>query len=155
MKLIDLSHTVYNNMPVHPYDDEVSLYQDKFINTDKYANHILKTGMHAGTHIDAPMHLTDSRKFIGEELLDLFIGRGSIVDARNERVIEYKEEYSSKIKEKDIVLIYTSHDEKYQSEEYFTDHPVIDESLADFLIEKKIRMLGLDFPSPDNYPFLK
>lgn len=28
-KLIDLSYMISDNMPVHPYDDRVKLYQDR------------------------------------------------------------------------------------------------------------------------------
>jgi len=152
-KLIDLSHNIVNNMAVHPYDDAVKLYQDKFLETNKYNNFRLEIGMHAGTHIDTPMHLTNSETFIDEINLDNFIGKGCLLDVRNENVIEYKEEYSNMVSENDIVLLYTNYSDKYGTEEYFTKHPIIDKGLADFFIEKKIKMLGLDLPSPDRYPF--
>ena len=40
-----------------------------------------------------------------------------------------------------------------EPEEYYINQPVIDEGLADFFVEKNIKMLGMDLPSPDNYPF--
>ncbi|TCT15630.1 putative cyclase [Natranaerovirga pectinivora] len=54
---IDLSCTIENGMPVHPFDSEVKLYQDRFLEKNKYNNSRLETGMHAGTHIDIPRHL--------------------------------------------------------------------------------------------------
>ena len=152
-KLINLSHTIVDNMSVHPYDDPVKLYQDKFLETDKYNNFRLEIGMHSGTHIDTPMHLTDRETLIDEIALDTFIGNGCLLDLRNEDIITYKEEYSDMVSEKDIVLLYTNHSSKYGTDEYFTKHPIIDEKLATFFIEKKIKMLGIDLPSPDNYPF--
>lgn len=152
-KLIDLSHSIVNDMPVHPFDDSVKLYQDKFLEINKYNNFKLEIGMHAGTHIDTPMHLTNSKTFIDEIPLYSFIGKGCLLDARNEDIVTYKKEYSDMVSENDIVLLYTGHSEKYGTEEYFTKHPVINEDLVDFFIEKKIKMLGIDFPSPDNYPF--
>lgn len=152
-KLIDLSHNIINNMTVHPYDDSVKLYQDKFLKADKYNNFRLEIGMHSGTHIDTPMHLTNRETFIDEIALDTFIGKGCLLDVRNENVITYKEEYSDMVSEDDIVLLYTNHSDKYGTNEYFTKHPIIDKELADFFIEKKIKMLGIDLPSPDRYPF--
>ena len=58
-RYIDLSQDITHDMSVHPYDDKVKLYQDKFLDKDKYVNFKLETGMHSGTHIDTPMHLTD------------------------------------------------------------------------------------------------
>lgn len=153
VKLIDLSQQIVHQMSVHPYDDPVQLYQDKFLSTDQYNNFRLEIGMHAGTHIDAPMHLIDSQTFIDQIKLDTFIGQGCLLDVRDQILITYKEEYFDLVAEDDIVLLWTNHSDQYGSESYYTEHPIIDRALADFFIEKKIKMLGMDLPSPDSYPF--
>lgn len=153
IKYIDLSHNIVNNMPVHPYDASVILYQDKCLKADKYNNFRLEIGMHSGTHIDTPMHMTNSNTFIDEIALDKFIGKGCILDVRDEKVITYKEEYSNMVSENDIVLLHTNHSTKYGTDDYFINHPILDKKLTDFFIEKKIKMLGMDLPSPDKYPF--
>lgn len=152
-RYIDLSQNILNDMPIHPYDDEVRLYQNKFLDKDKYVNFKLEIGMHAGTHIDTPMHLTNRETFINEIPLDRFAGRGVLLDVRNESIIEFKDEYSDIVQEDDIVILFTGHSERYGKKEYFTNQPVVDEKLADFFIEKNIKMLGMDLPSPDRYPF--
>lgn len=152
-KFVDLSHNITNDMVVHPYDDAVKLYQDKFLHADKYNNFRLKIGMHAGTHIDTPMHLTNSQTYMNEISIERFIGKGCLLDVRNESVIGYKEKYWDIVQEDDIILLFTNYDNKYGTEDYFTSHPVVDKELADFFIEKKIKMLGIDLPSPDLYPF--
>lgn len=154
MELIDLTHSIVNSMPVHPYDDPVKLYQDKFLQVDKYNNYKLEIGMHAGTHIDTPMHLIEKDTFVNEIPLERFTGNGCLLDVRDEKIIRYKEKYLDIIKKDDIVLLYTNYSDRYGKEEYFTDHPVIDKDLAHFFIEKKIKMLGIDFPSPDMHPFM-
>ena len=152
-KLIDLSHEIKDDMAVHPYDKSVDLYQDKFLKNDEYNNFRLEIGMHAGTHIDTPMHLTERETFINEISLDRFIGKGCLLDVRNENVIKYREKYSDIVNKNDIVLLFTNHDNKYGKEDYFKNHPVIDKELAEFFIKKNIKMLGMDLPSPDKYPF--
>jgi kynurenine formamidase len=152
-KYIDLSQDIINDMPVHPYDDQVTLYQDKFLDKDKYVNHRLEIGMHSGTHIDTPMHLTDRVTYINGIPPEKFIGRGILLDVRNESYITLKETYYSLVREDDIVLLYTGHSDRYGTKEYYTDQPVIDKELADFFAQKKIKMLGMDLPSPDDYPF--
>mgnify|MGYP000865342039 CR=1 FL=1 len=152
-RLIDLSHTILHDMPVYPYDDPVKLYQDKYLEADGYNNFHLEMGMHSGTHIDTPMHLTDSEMYVSDISLDFFMGKGCLLDVRGESVIGFKEEYSNIVSERDIVLLYTNHSAVYGTEKYYTEHPVIDEKLADFFIQKQIKMLGLDLPSPDRHPF--
>ncbi len=153
MRLMDLSYPIYENMPVHPYDDSVKLYQNKSLAKDHYTNHQIETSMHAGTHIDAPMHLTKCHQYISDYPLDRFIGPASIIDARDEMIITYKESYQDIVKKGDIVLIYTGHHKKYGTKAYYTDHPVIDGKLAKFFIEQHVKVVGMDLPSPDQYPF--
>lgn len=152
-KLIDLSQDITDNMVVHPYDDKVKLYQDRYLEKDKYNNFRLEIGMHAGTHIDSPMHLTDSKTFINEIPLERFMGKGCLLDVRGEKIITFKKEYIDVVHENDIVIVYTNYSDKYGTEEYYENHPVIDGDLADFFVEKNIKMLGIDLPSPDRYPF--
>lgn len=150
---IDLSHNIVNNMPVYPGDSDVKLYRNKCLDKDGYTVFNLEIGMHAGTHIDTPMHLMDRNTLINEIALDRFIGRGCLLDVRKENVINYKPEYEDIVNENDIVILFTNYSEYYGSKEYYTNHPVISKELAEFFIEKKIKMLGIDMPSPDRYPF--
>ncbi|NLP16360.1 MAG: cyclase family protein [Clostridiales bacterium] len=152
-KYIDLSRDITHDMPVHPYDDRVRLYQDKFLDKDKYVNYRLEIGMHSGTHIDTPMHLTDRETYINEIPIERFVGRGVLLDVRNEDPIKFKNEYADIVDDNAIVLLFTSHSDKYGTKEYYTEQPVIDNTLAEFFVRKNIKMLGMDLPSPDNYPF--
>jgi len=152
-ELIDLTHQIHKDMPVYPVDDAVELDQTKSFEEDGYNYFRLETGLHAGTHIDTPMHMTDDDTYMKDIHLEKFTGNGCVLDVRGQDLIEYRDEYSDMVKENDIVLLYTGHDEKYGSEEYYTDHPIVDGSLAEFLVDKDIKMLGMDIPTPDKEPF--
>lgn len=153
MHYIDLSHYIENSMPVYPGDIEVSLQKSKHLDKDEYNAFTLLTGLHAGTHIDCPMHLLGSTKTIAEYPIECFVGNGVLIDARGQDEIGLKPEYHDKIKTNDIVLIYTGMDENYGSYDYYHKHPVIKEGLAELLIYKRVKMLGIDMPSPDYEPF--
>ncbi len=152
-ELIDLTHEIYDDMPVFPNDDPVRLDHTKTLEDDGHNYFRLTTGLHAGTHIDTPMHMTDDDTYMKDIHLEKFTGNGCVLDVKGEDPIQYKDEYSDMVKENDIVLLYTGHDEKYGSEEYYTDHPTVDGSLAEFLVDKDIKMLGMDIPTPDREPF--
>ena len=153
MKLVDLSHIIEDNMPVYPGDPNTNLAHIKQFSKDKYNNHKLDINMHAGTHIDSPMHLTDSSKYIFEYPIESFIAEGCVLDVRNEENIKVKPEYHEVVKENSIVLLYTGFDKYYGTKEYYENHPCIDIEFCNFLIKKKIKMVGIDTPSPDKYPF--
>lgn len=125
MKYVDLSYDIKNEMPVYPGDIELHSNKEKDYEKDGFNLYSFFTSMHAGTHIDA----------------------------RGEKVIGIKEEYYRNIKENDIVLLFTGWDSFYGKKEYYTNHPIISEEFAELLIKKKIKMLGIDMPSPDNGEF--
>ena len=150
--LIDLSYEIYNEMPVYPGDIKVELKNDKTLAADDYCNHNIRMGMHAGTHLDLPAHLIEDEKTIADIPLEKLSGRGKIISAAGEKEISMKDKYRPLIKKGDFVLIHTGSSKKYGSEEYYNEHPVLSEELADFLVEKEIKVLGLDLPSPDKKP---
>ena len=152
-RIIDLSHKITPDTPVHPFDEPIALFQDKFLEKDKFNGYRFETGLHVGTHIDAPMHLTNQKKYMGEFPLEQFCGPGRLLDVREERIIHVKSEYEEKIHQGDIVLLFTGHGQKWGTESYFQNYPVVGNDLCRFLIDKKVKMLGMDLPSPDIYPF--
>jgi kynurenine formamidase len=153
MRYIDLSHRIDDRIPVYPGDIEVSLVQIKKLLQDKYNAYFFSSGLHAGTHIDCPMHLVENDNSIADYQLECFTGKGYLIDARGENNIDYKEKYSIQIQKNDIVLIFTGTDEYYGKDEYYKNHPIITNELADFLVSREIKMLGVDMPSPDFPPF--
>lgn len=153
MKIIDLSHIIENGMPVYPGDTETDLLQIKYLDEDKYNNYKLDICMHSGTHIDSPMHLTCCRQYISQLPLESFIADGCVLDVRNQEIINLKSEYDTVVKENSIVLLYTGFDAYYGTREYYENHPCMDIEFCNFLIGKKIKMVGMDIPSPDRYPF--
>lgn len=151
--LIDLSQNIHGSMPVYPGDSPVNLSGERLLTADGYTSYRLEANTHAGTHIDTPMHLTQSTRYVLDYPLETFIGRGCLLDVRGEKTIGYAEEYARIVQEGDIVLLFTGHGNTFYEADYFENHPVVEESLARFLIARNIKLLGLDFPSPDSYPF--
>ena len=152
-KYIDLSYEIEHQMAVYPGDDELKLYRHRFLNRDYYNDTKLETGMHVGTHIDAPSHLLNKDRFICDYPVEKFIGNGCLLDVRNEEIIKLKDEYLDKVQEGDIVLLYTGYDEFFGTDKYFENHPIVDEKLAQFFVDRGVKLIGIDMPSPDQYPF--
>jgi kynurenine formamidase len=152
-KIIDLSHVIEDEMPVYPGDIRTNLFQTKYLSVNKHNNHRVEICMHSGTHIDGPMHLTEDNTYISDIPLDSFIGRGCVLDVRNEDTICMKPQYENIVEEGSMVLLYTGFDKNYGSLDYYHKHPVVDAELCRFLLSRNIKILGMDTPSPDRYPF--
>ena len=140
MKYVDLTQIIDNDTKVYSGDESFSIKQAADLERDGYTAYNIKTGLHVGTHIDIPMHMYKSSKYISEYPLDRFIGNGALINVVGEDIICLKEEYYKKIKENDIVLFYTGYSSKFGEDDYFENHPVISEELAEFLVIKKIKM---------------
>jgi len=140
-------------MTVYPGDTETVLIQTNSMAKDKFTNHQLSINMHAGTHIDGPMHLTHSDVYLNEVAIDTFIGEGCLIDVSGETNVDYKDEYEQLITEGQIVIVYTGHSACYGQSNYYTDYPILTDAFADLLVRKKVKMVGLDTPSPDRVPF--
>lgn len=150
---IDLTRLIQDGLKAYPGDRNTILKKSKFLEKDSYNNYLLETGMHTGTHIDSPMHLTDSPDFLYEYPLDCFIGHGVIIDAEELKEDKNGKKFHTKIKDRDIVLLYTGKSKLFGSDEYFEYAPDISEAFLNLLIEKNIKMLGMDCSSPDKFPF--
>lgn len=153
MKIIDLSHTIVDDLPVYPGDVPVSLKHKRTLEIDTYNAFMFKSSQHVGTHVDMPMHMLSDERTADKFVIDSFIGNGVLLDVRGENEIKYKQEYNRLISSGDIVLLYTGYSDCFEHECYFTDHPVVLQSLAEFFIERRIKMIGMDLPSPDKRPF--
>jgi len=151
-KIIDLTHTFTKVMHVHSDDVPASVEKVRTFVDDTFNDWKISSGMHAGTHIDGPGHLTDSQVLIASIPVEKFIGKGYVIDARNKTLDPSllkklpKEEHL-------IVLILTGLDKNFGTKEYFNNHPLISLAFAQELVKHNIKMIGIDFFSPDTYPF--
>lgn len=89
MKYIDLSHEIKNEMPVYPGDKEVNLIKEKDYIENGYNSISIATEMHAGTHIDAPLHMQENKSYISDYPIERFIGNVALLDVRGEKIIDH------------------------------------------------------------------
>jgi len=154
MRYIDLTYTINGDTSVSPFDNSIQFKKVKQIDIDQYNDTEITTTMHIGTHIDAPSHMLDSSKTISDYPITKFIGKGVLLDFSNQKEITLREEDKDKIVEDSIVLIHTGMDKNIGTDEYYNDHPQVSIELCKYLVEKKIKILALDFFSPDSFPSL-
>ena len=78
----DLSQALETGMPTYPGDPEVTLSPDATHDADGYATSELRTGTHAGTHVDAPRHTLSGEEAIDEQDVGRFAFDARLVDLR-------------------------------------------------------------------------
>src|SRR3989338_6375091 len=80
MKIIDLTHTFTSSMPVFPGDAPAAL--ERLADPEPEVAHFhLDSGLHVGTHMDAPLHMIPNGKKLSEYPPEKFIANGHLIDA--------------------------------------------------------------------------
>ena len=150
---IDLSHPISDSMPVYPGDIPVSLQQTTSLEVEGHSNFTFSTGMHSGTHLDGPMHLTSSLTRIADLPVGQFAGKGFLVNVVGQKIIDLPESAFSHVTPGSVVLFYTGFDLYFGQKQFYDSYPSISENTAQILVKKQVKIVGMDSPSPDYEPF--
>ncbi len=146
--IIDLTVRLNAETPGFPGDPSIEIKQAASIDNDGYLGHSVQLGTHTGTHIDAPAHMVEGGKTLDKISPETFIGRGRYVLVKD-NVFSLEQLQQADIQPGDIVLFNTEMSYKFYEPAYFTDYPVMSEEVAQFLVEKQVKMVGLDTCSAD------
>ena len=146
--LIDLSVTINQQTPVYPGDPAVKVDPVGVIDRDGWNDHYVSLGTHIGTHIDAPLHMIADGKTLDQVSIEQFTGRGRLVTVDQEFSLEKLQQ--ANIQADDIVLFCTGMSEKYHEPIYFENYPAMSEEIAHYLVEQKVKIVGVDTGSVDN-----
>lgn len=148
MKVIDLSHTIKNDMQIYPGDPAPTI--ERSLEHDKDYCHVdrLNLGSHTGTHIDAPYHFLKDGKRISDFTAGYFVGRGIVIDVRgmeeNEAItLDQVKAYDKDIEKGMFVFLMTGWD-KYFGQEKYLKHPFLSEDAAKYFLDKGVQIVGLD-----------
>ena len=79
MKIIDLSQTLENGMPVYPGDPKVKIEQIHNLNKEGWRLRLLSFGSHTGSHVDAPAHMDEGGQTLDQLSIGKFIGKARVV----------------------------------------------------------------------------
>jgi arylformamidase len=150
MKIYDLTMPIDENTPVFPGDAKQEIKNIATIKKDGWNEKLLTIRSHFSTHIDAPFHMIQNGKTLNDYPMEKFVGEAIIVDARGQNSIQSELEC---VQQNDIVLFYTGHAANAHSSDFFKNNPVLSKETASKLVEKKVKIIGIDSYTPDNAPY--
>jgi arylformamidase len=150
MQVIDLSVVVNEQTPVYPGDPKIKLEKLTTIEWDGSTDHYISTDNHTGTHIDAPMHMLAGGKSLDKFPIDHFVGRGRYIRVENGN-FDLEAIKVANLEAGDIVLFHTGMSDRYSDPEYFGDIPAMSAEAAQYLVDCRVKMVGLDTGSADNH----
>lgn len=149
MKVIDLTRTISNTMPVYPGTDALSLTTVSTYEESGFKETLLHLYSHTGTHMDSPNHIFAEGISLDQKEVSGFVGKACVIDARDVPAggvidISYIERNKARVEQAEFVIFQTGWEEYWSQEEYFGEYPVISKEVAEYLVKHKKKGIGLD-----------
>jgi kynurenine formamidase len=151
MKIIDLS------FPIRPHFrwKVASELRTSHARGDNFQSTILTIGCHAYTHVDAPNHFLPGDRDIAAMPVEQWMGEAAVVDlthlgANAEVTAAELQARAQHVRAGDIALLRTDWPRKVEvaSERFWKDAPWTGPSACQWLIERRVKAVGYDYP-PD------
>ena len=147
--IIDISQEIHPGMFVYPGDPQfASRGVLSFARGNVCEVSELTIGSHCGTHIDAPLHMIPGGDGLEAMPLDLFYGPCRVLTLPV-AVVSEKMLMEQDIKEGERILLRTDPKGAYRNTDHFNPS-VLSVRAAQYLAQKKIKLLGIDAPTVEN-----
>lgn len=149
MKVIDLTHTIRERMPVYPGTDAPRFIPANSYEKDGFKETLLQMYTHTGTHMDPPAHLFAGRTTLDQFPAEQFIGKALVIDCRGVGAggaitRDLVERYGEKAREADFLLFNLGWDDRWGTDDYFGDYPCLDDAVMDLVIQGRYKGIGFD-----------
>jgi kynurenine formamidase len=155
LQFYELSHPWGMYTPIFPGYEEIKLERITYHAKHGVMTHKIVTIFHTSTHVNAPIHLLPEKQAVGDLALQRFFGTGVVLSIPKGKweLIEPAdiERATPAVREDDIVLINTGWHKRYSdSKEYFGYAPGLSKAAAEWLVAKKVKLLGVDSGTVDH-----
>lgn len=147
MKVIDLTHTISEDMPVFPGSETPKLTTKSTYEKDGFKETLLQMYSHVGTHMDPPAHIFANQKTLDQFSPEQFIGKALVVDCRDLKegqTIIIDKINIDKAKLADFLLFNLGWDKRWNLDTYFNDYPCIDDTVLEFILNSNFKGIGFD-----------
>jgi arylformamidase len=149
MELLDITVPIREGMVTYPGDPTVHLERVSAISEGAVANlSRLDFGVHSGTHIDAPVHFTDGAPAAETLPLDVLVGPAAVVDATSvEGPLDRAALETLDLPDATRLLFKTTNSLLWGSDDFADDFVHLTGDGAELLVERDVRLVGLDYLS--------
>ena len=154
MTVIDLTHTIMENMPVYPGTETPRLEIASTYEKDFFRETKMTMYTHTGTHMDPPAHVFAGRTTLDQFPAEQFLGRALVIDCRDLKegdaiTMEHIRKYGEKVEQADFLLFNLGWDKHWGTDAYFGNYPCMDMEVLDYIITGSYKGIGVDTISID------
>jgi arylformamidase len=145
----DISVPIHAGMHVYPGNPGVSLERHESIAEGAQANvSKLALGVHSGTHVDGAVHFIDAAPGTEALPLDVLVGEAAVVDATGlDGDLDAAALASLELPECERLLLKTSNSALWERPEFTSDFIRLTGSGARYVIDRGVRLVGIDYLS--------
>lgn len=150
MKIIDISVPIDENLPVWPNTSGFAFKSVNRISEKGGCNEThLEMNAHVGTHVDAPLHFVKDGLSIDQAPLEIFMGEALVVYLPEITTITAKDlEKINFLAGTQRALFKTENSKLWEKGKNFNkDYVGLTTDAAKFLVEKGIKLVGIDYLS--------
>ena len=149
MKVIDLTHTIKEDMPVYPGTDTPKFIPANSYEKDGFKETLLQMYTHTGTHMDPPAHLFAGRTTLDQFPPEQFIGRALVINCRDLKEgqsisVEHIRAAGEQAERADFLLFNLGWDKRWGTDAYYGDYPCLDDDALEFVLAGHYKGIGFD-----------
>jgi arylformamidase len=150
---IDISVPLYTGMVHWPDSPPVEIVRTASMDSGDICNvSRLAMGAHTGTHMDAPLHFIRNGKSIDTMPIEATVGAARVLTISDPQAIKVYELEAYAIQAGERLLFKTSNSAgAWQSNTFVEDFVYISHEAAQYLAEKRVQTVGVDYLSVGGY----
>ncbi len=152
---IDISVPIYTGMVHWPDNPPVRIERMQDLSRGDAANvSKIELGAHTGTHMDAPRHFLADGAGLDEMPLDASIGKARVINIEHPQAIHPAELEPHNLQAGERILFHTRNSERcWKDERFVEDFVYISAAAAQYLVDRQVRTIGIDYLSVGGYVF--
>jgi kynurenine formamidase len=154
-RIVDLTLPLHDGMPTYPlpWHPNFEVVQLARHGIERRETRRLTMGTHTGTHCDAPRHFVEGGRTIEELPLDVLVGPAVVLDLTDAEPGPLAPDVFERLlgdRRPERLLLRFDWSDRWGTFAYFEGHPHLSEEAAQLLVDRGVRLLGIDTPTPDD-----
>lgn len=155
-RIVDLSYLLHDGMMTYPvhWSPPFEVTQLGRHGVEGRESRKFTMGTHMGTHVDAPRHFIPGGDTIDRVPLDVFVGPATVLDftyatpLQEMQVSDFREQIGDRGVERLIMRFDWS--DHWGNMKFYLEQPYISDDAARWLVDRGVRLLGMDTPQADS-----
>ncbi len=153
MKIYDVTFPISAETPIYEGDPKVKIETTAALEKGDAANvSMICCGVHTATHVDAPNHFIEGTRRVHELELEKLIGDCRVLEL-DESVTAIEPEHLENLGDAERILFKTRNSAFWNEPEkgFRTDFTYITPEAAQVLVEKNVKLVGIDYLSVERF----